>query len=275
MTAAAYHVTDAPPRAVGAARLGVGRRAPKTVLRDFYQSGSLKCLFPRSPEASLTAVTLNTAGGLTGGDVMTLDVDVAEQADLIMTTQAAERAYCAQPGEIARVATTIRVAEGARVAWLPQETLLYDKAALSRRLTVDLTGSAEALIVEPLVFGRTAMQERLTHLDLTDRIDVRRNGSYLVSDRTRLNGPAHAQLDAPAVADGAHALASVIWVSPKSLTLLKEIRDMLPASGGASLLEEDCMILRCLAPDSHALRQVLVPILHRLTDRPLPRTWML
>lgn len=263
------------PRARGEARLTVGRRDKVTVLRDFYQSGSLKCLFPRTPDAELTAVTLNTAGGLTGGDTIRLDIVAQDQSHVVLTTQAAERVYCAQPGEIAKVTTTLRAEDGATLAWLPQETLLYDGGSLARRLRVDLTGSAQVLLVEPLVFGRTAMEERLHNVHFTDRIDIVRDGTLQVADRTRLTGNANNTLAKRAVAQGANAMATVMFAVQNAGAKLDQVRNMLPDLGGASVQNEHCMIVRVLAEDSHELRKTLIPLLQFLHKRPLPRTWTL
>lgn len=269
----ASHVRQ--PRARGEVRVCVQRRGARTVLKDFYQSGSLKCLFPRTGADALTAVTLNTAGGLTGGDRISAAFDVGPRSALTITTQAAERAYRAQPGEVARLTNDVRVAQGGSVAWLPQETLLYDGATLSRRLRFDLARSARALIVEPIVFGRAAMGERLNHLRFTDRIDIFKDGVLQVADRTRLVGSVHDILLRRGVADGAGAMATLCLIAPKACTLLDAVRDCLPDSGGASLLDDDCLLVRTLAPDSHALRKAIIPLIARLHDGPLPRTWTL
>jgi urease accessory protein len=49
---------------------------------------------------------------------------------------------------------------------------------------------------------------------------------------------------------------------------------MLGSTAGASLIGSDLLILRALAPDSYALRKVLMPILTDLLAAPLPKPWM-
>ncbi len=60
-------------------------------------------LFPRPDTAALTAVLLNTAGGLTGGDRFSVSATAADGSRLTLTTQAAERVYRALPGTEARL----------------------------------------------------------------------------------------------------------------------------------------------------------------------------
>ena len=92
-----------------------------------------------------------------------------------MAAQAAERFYRALTRDApSRVRTTVTVAQGGALEWLPQETILFDRCALDRRLHVDLAADARFLAVETLVFGRAAMGERVRQGWLRDLIRVRR-----------------------------------------------------------------------------------------------------
>ena len=93
----------AQPRAVGAASIAVRQAGGISRLADLRQEGSLKLLLPRRSGAAVEAVLLNTAGGLTGGDAMEVAALAEAEAQLVLTTQAAERAYRARPGPPARV----------------------------------------------------------------------------------------------------------------------------------------------------------------------------
>ena len=121
------------------------------------------------PEGALSAperaglvdvVTLNTSGGIAGGDRLDSAFSVRTGARATIAAQAAERFYRALPGGApSQVRTRIAVADGAAVEWLPQETILFDRCALDRRLHVELAADAWFLGVETLVFGRAAMGE--------------------------------------------------------------------------------------------------------------------
>lgn len=267
--------TATPPRAEGAARIAVAVSGGRTRIAGFRQQGSLKVLWPRGGPGPLQAVLLNTAGGLTGGDRMTFAAEAGPGAALELTTQAAERAYRALPGTRAEVTVRLSAGPGARIDWLPQETILYDGAALARHLTVDLTGDATALIVEPLVIGRRAMGERVRTLSFTDRWDIRRDGRRLFADALRLTGDAEAALDRTAIGGGARAAASVLFAGPQAAGLIPGLRARLPAPSAASLIRDGLLFARLLAPDGHALRAVLIPALTNLSGRPLPKVWRL
>lgn len=267
------------PRARGAVDLHVAPRAGATVLKDLRQSGSLKVLFPRNSGDELTAVLLNTAGGITGGDRFDVSAVCGADGHLVVTTQAAERAYRAQPTETGQLRTKLSVQTGGRLDWLPQETILYDYSDLNRRLQIDLARDACALIVEPLVFGRIAMGEVLSQARFCDAIDVRRDGKVLFADRTRLDGPVHQLLQKQATGAGCGAMAGVIYTAPDAERFLDPARALLsqtdaPGAGAVSLVRDGLLFARLLAPDSFLLRKSLLPLIRMLSPQPLPRTWM-
>src|SRR6202011_1696571 len=83
-------------RAQGAVRFDVHQSEGVTRRRDLHESGSLRVRFP-SPEAEgLSAVFVNTAGGVAGGDRFEIDIAAGEGARLTLTTAAAEKIYRAE-----------------------------------------------------------------------------------------------------------------------------------------------------------------------------------
>ncbi len=253
--------------------LSVKRVAGGTALDRLRMSGSLKCLFPRSDGNGVEAVLINTAGGITGGDRFEITAEAAPGTALTLTSQAAERAYRAQPGETGHLTTTLRVAPKARLHWLPQETILFDGSALNRQLRVDLAPAAEMLLAEPLIFGRVAMGEILHDVRFRDCIDIRRDGRPLFLDRTALAKDIAAHLARPNVANGAGAMALIVYVAADAGVRLERLRAFLPQTAGASLIAADVLVARCLCADGYGLRETLVPALKFLADSELPRCW--
>ena len=235
----------------------------------------MKLLFPHATSDALNGVMLNTAGGITGGDRFGVSAHVAPGGHIVLTTQAAERAYRAQPGEVAQVTNQLSVGNKARLDWLPQETLIYDRSALRRSLTIDLAPEATVLAVEPVVFGRTEMGEVLNRIAFDDRIDVRRDGQLLFADRTRLNGNAASQLQRAAIGGGCGAMASVLLIADDAERYLAPARAQMPATGGVSLIRDGVLFARLLAVDGYTLRQTLVPLIELLGTNAIPRTWMI
>jgi urease accessory protein len=264
------------PRARGTALIAVDAdENGRTCLRDLRQSGSTKVVFPQSHTKSKDAILVNTAGGITGGDKFEIRATVASGATLTLTTQAAERAYRAQPDETGQVATSLDVAAGGQLNWLPQELILFDQCALHRKLDVALSGDAGFLMVEPMVFGRTAMREHLSSLIFRDRVSITRDGRPLYLDGADFSGDVVAHLRALAIARGAAAMASLVMVRRDAGLQLDKVRSLLPETAGATLLSPDVLVVRHLALDGFTLRRDLVPLLDHLTDNSLPTSWRL
>ena len=267
----APHAT--PPRAIGSLALSSKHRDGASRIDTFRASGSARAVFPRSAEG-LEAVVVNTSGGLTGGDRFRIDARAGVDSHMILTTQAAERAYRSASG-LARVSTHLEVERGASLFWLPQELIVFDGAALTRKLEVTLAEDAELLLVEPVIFGRALMGEVVQEGTFRDRVAITRAGRPLYSDAVSVTGDIHVRLLHPATARGMTAMASVVLVSASAEGLLDTARKLLPDTGGASLLAPDMLVIRLLAQDSYLLRAALCPLLEALSGTDLPKSWRL
>jgi urease accessory protein len=288
-------------RAVGELMVSVRQRDDIAVLYGLRQMGCLKARFPRAPIPGwIDVVTMNLSGGIAGGDRVESTFDVQAGARASIAAQAAERFYRVLPGsDPSRVRTRIIVRAGATAEWLPQETILFDRCALDRRLEVDLADDARFLGLESLVFGRAAMGEVVDRAQLRDLIRIRRGGRLLLHDAVRLEGEVAAALRRRAVADGARAIATIVQVAQDAEASLDAVRDALGAhlsrgagevdtrraSGecracapsavaGAASAWNGMLIARLVAASGAALRSAVVAVLSVLRDdRPLPRVW--
>lgn len=265
----------APPRAIGNLRLAVSHDRGCSQIRTLRQSGSLKALFPRPSGPALDAVFLNTAGGLTGGDRMQIAVEAAAGAHVILSSQAAERAYRALGPTRAEVSVALTAGPGARIDWLPQETILYDGSALTRSLQADLAADARLLVVEPLIFGRLAMGEVVRFGLLRDRWQIRQGGRLVFADVLALQGDIATHLARTGVAGGAGAMASVLYVGPDAAARLTGLRGLLPPTAGCSLIRDGVLFTRMLAGDGFDLRRGLIAVMEYLSAAPLPKVWRL
>ncbi len=220
-------------------------------------------------------VLTNTSGGVTGGDRFRTEIVAEDCACVTVTTQTAERAYRAQPGHVGRVDTTLRIGAGSRINWVPQETILFDGCAFVRRLTVELGEGSSALVVEPVVFGRSAMGESVTSALFDDRIEIRCGGQMVFLDRTRLDGDIAASLAKSGVANGAVAGAILLFAGASAEAHLARVRDLLPETAGASLVRPNLLVCRLVSEDSYTLRKVMMPLIAMLLDDVIPRPWMI
>ena len=265
-------------RARGQLVLGFRRRGAASVLARLRQEGCLKARLPAvSDSGRVEAVLLNSSGGVADGDVLTQRIALREGARATIATQAAERIYRAVAGHPpARIHTRFDVAAGASAEWLPQETILFDGAALDRALEIELDGSASFLGVEWLLFGRAAMGEFIRHGWLRDRIILRRNGRMVLRDAIRMEGDMSALLVRAATGNGARAVATIILASPDAGTRIDALRPVLgecDAEAGVSAWD-GMLVARLAARDGASLRRAVVAGLAMLRDgRPLPRVW--
>ena len=124
-------------RARGAVAFDVHLTEGVTRRRHLHESGSLRVRFPSPEDAGLSAVFVNTAGGVAGGDRFDIDIAAGEGARLTLTTAAAEKVYRA-PGRPAELSISLKARAGAHLGWLPQETILFDRAKVSRQIDIDL-----------------------------------------------------------------------------------------------------------------------------------------
>src|SRR5439155_20406983 len=104
-----------------------------------------------------------------------------------LTAAAAEKVYRAG-GPAANLNIALKAAAGAQLSWLPQETILFDRARISRRIDIDLAEDAQLLLCEIVVFGRAAMGERMLHGEFIDRWRLRRADRLVFAETVRLDG---------------------------------------------------------------------------------------
>jgi urease accessory protein len=260
-------------RAVGELRVEVRRCEERTALSGLRQAGCLKARFPRSDDPTwLEVVTLNTSGGVAGGDALNSAFTIGPEANATVASQAAERFYRALPsGGPSSVCNRISVAVGGSGEWLPQETILFDCCKVRRSLHVELAENARFLGVESLVFGRIAMGEEVNHMLLRDVIELRRGGRLLLHDAVQLDGEIAAKLRRKTIADGARALATMVYGSPDADAMLEPLRRLDVAASAW----DGMLIARVLATTGAALRTTVVDALQVLRGgRPLPRVWL-
>jgi urease accessory protein len=247
---------------------GVTRRG------DLHESGSLRVRFPSPEDEGLSAVLVNTAGGVAGGDRFDINIASRDAARLTVTTAAAEKIYRAD-GPAAELNVTLKAEGGSHLSWLPHETILFDRARIHRRFEIDLSEDASLLLCEIVVFGRVAMGERLREGEFLDRWRLRRGGRLVFAETIRLDGNIGEKLGRIAVAKGGVAIGTALIV-PGDEALVARIRELTESFGsevGISAWNGFAMARFC-AQDAARLRADMMAVLGRASGSALPRLWL-
>ncbi|MCJ2114628.1 urease accessory protein UreD [Methylobacterium sp. E-025] len=269
-------------RSVGRVMLRVAADGAGTATRiaDLAESGPSRLRFPRAHGGAAEAILVNTAGGIACGDNFAVSLALEAGAGLVLTTTAAEKIYRSD-GPVSQIANRVALGPGARLAWLPQETIVFDRARLRRRFEADLAPDAGLLVFEAVAFGRAARGERVEAGLFEDVWRIRRGGRLVYADSLRLDGPIAARLARPAIGGGARACATVLDLSPGAEARLDEARGLLAECGanagsgveaGASAWNGH-LAIRLLATDLGPLRAVAARLLVRYRGVALPRVW--
>ncbi|WGR94237.1 urease accessory protein UreD [Bradyrhizobium sp. ISRA435] len=305
--AGAASATFAANRAQGAVRFGVHLKDGVTRRGDLHESGSLRVRFPSPEDEGLSAMFVNTAGGIAGGDRFDIAISAGEGARVTLTTAAAEKVYRApaafsseagtgsreekrvQTNEsmvrsnriapcsiaAARLDIALKADTGAHLAWLPQETILFDRARIHRRFDIDLADNASLLLCEIVVFGRAAMGETMRHGEFVDRWRMRRGRRLVFAETVRLDGEIGEKLARPAIAGGGTAIGTALIV-PGDAALVERIREASDNFGGEVGISawNGFAMVRFCAQDAARLRADMMTVLSRASAVTLPRLWL-
>lgn len=262
-------------RGDGAADIVFGRDG----LATLYQRAPCRVLFPEPEPGDLPiAALLTTSGGLAGGDRLRLSFRVEAGARALATTAAAEKIYRSL-GPAAEIAVALAAEAGGWLEFLPQETILFDRARLVRRVEAELAPGARLIAAETLVFGRAARGERFARGLLHEAWRVRVAGRLVWADALRLDGDVGAMLASPTGFGGAAALATALYVGEDAASHLPLARALAEAGDGAATLVNGVLLARFLGARADAVRLALAQYLRQLRHAAgglpaaLPRLW--
>jgi urease accessory protein len=262
------HTSDAsksPPsdrdlqRADGCGRIVLSGSENGTRIEDVFERSPLRIMFPRTQQRRVEeAVIINTGGGVAGGDRLECSVVVLSGASIAVTSQAAEKVYRALY-EPARVVTRLKAQESAKLAWLPQETIVFNRARLHRTTEIELFSGAELLAIEWLVMGRAAHGEAVTGGNITDSWRVKKDGRLIWADSFRITDEIFQHLKTKALLSNCNAIATLIYFGLDLNRRLDFLREIIPSLGCtcAATLVSGLIVVRFAAKESSDLKRAL------------------
>jgi len=218
-------------RAEGVVRIVLSGSENGTRVKEVFQQSPLRVLFPGTTACAVEeAVLLNTGGGIAGGDRLECGVTALANASIAVTSQAAEKVYRALTVP-ARSATRLKVCAAAKLAWLPQETILFNWARLCRTTEIELTHGAELLALEWLVLGRAAHGEKMTGGHIADSWRVKKDGQLIWADSFRVTDEVFPHLHRKALLSDCKAFGTLVYFGPRLDARLEFLRDIAPSLG--------------------------------------------
>jgi urease accessory protein len=215
-------------RSDGFARLILAGSAHGTRIVDIFQRSPIRIMFPGIRGAPVEeAVVVNTAGGIAGGDRLEFALTVLANASVTVTSQAAERVYRAL-NEPALIETRLKICKAAKLAWLPQETIVFNGGRMRRNTEIEISAGAELLALEWLVLGRAAHGEEIVGGQIIDGWQVRLDGRLIWADRFRATDDVFPRLRSRALLADFKAIGTLIYFGPDSAARVQFLRDLAP-----------------------------------------------
>lgn len=231
------------------------RGAPRTVLHDRHD-GPLRVLASLYPEGSAIChnVLVHPPGGLVGGDVLAIDITLDPDAHALVTTPGATRFY-RSTGETATQRLHAALAGGARLEWLPLETIAYSGCLGENLMRFELAPGAEMIGWDLLALGLPASDQAFVRGRFTQQIEL--PGRWL--ERGVIDALDTHLLDSPLGWAGHRVMGTLWFAAGRSLTgarreaLLAAARevsegDALQRTSGATAVHDGVIVLRVLAP---------------------------
>lgn len=214
-------------RADGCCRIVLSGSESGTRIEDVFERSPIRVMFPRNGYSVMEeAVLINTAGGIAGGDRLECSVVALPGASIAVTSQAAEKVYRAL-NEPAHVTTSLKAREASRLAWLPQETIVFNWARLHRTTEIELVSGSELLALEWLVLGRAAHGEMVVGGRITDNWRVNKDNRLIWADNFRITDETFAQTNRKALLSDRRAIATLIYFGPGLDKRLESLRESL------------------------------------------------
>ncbi|MBM7061315.1 urease accessory protein UreD [Pseudomonas sp. UL073] len=238
-----------------------------------------KHLYPEGPQVC-QHIIVHPPGGIAGGDRLSIAAHVGTDAWAQLTSPGAAKWYRAAGPAYQRL--ELRVAAGATLEWLPQETIVYSAAQAELTTRIDLEGDARLFYWDIVALGRPAAGERFASGHFQAHLDIRRDGQLLWHERQRVVG-GDGLLDSPIGLAGQPVFATLLVTGEIDADLLERCRELLGPAGqsvrGDLTQLPGLLVARCLASEALHARAWLIALWRLLRPALLgreavpPRIW--
>ncbi|AYC34508.1 urease accessory protein UreD [Pseudomonas cavernae] len=234
-----------------------------------------KHLYPEGPQVC-QHIIVHPPGGIAGGDRLAIAARVERDAWAQLTSPGAAKWYRAAGP--AYQTLDLRVAGGATLEWLPQETIVYSAAQAELHTRIELEGDARLFYWDIAALGRPAAGERFASGHFQSRLDIRRDGQLLWHERQRIVG-GDGLLDSPIGLAGQPVFATLLVSGEIHADLLERCRELVTPVRGDLTQLPGLLVARCLASEALHARAWLIALWRLLRPALLgreavpPRIW--
>ncbi|NWA25308.1 urease accessory protein UreD [Pseudomonas gingeri] len=234
-----------------------------------------KHLYAEGPEVC-QHIIVHPPGGIAGGDRLAISARVEADAWAQLTSPGAAKWYRANGP--AYQTLDLKIAAGATLEWLPQETIVFSAAQAELRTRIDLEGDARLLYWDMVALGRPASGERFDRGHFQSQLDIRRDGQLLWHERQRIEG-GDGLLDSPIGLDGQPVFATLLVTGEIDSELLERCRSVPTRVRGDLTQLPGLLVARCLASEALHARAWLIELWRLLRpallgrDAVPPRIW--
>jgi urease accessory protein len=276
-----------------------GNRIKTALVRNVH-SGPLrvqKALYPEAINPQIChAVIVHPPAGVAGGDVLNVNVALDANTHALITTPGATQWYKSSADTPATMSVNLWLADHAKLDWLPQENILFDRSHAQLHTTIDLAPSASAIGWDVCMLGRSAAGESWQHAALQQRTVITRGRhplwvehSELSSDLSSEMNDDHALRNNLAALAG-HSIMGTLWAvgerahSEQAQSFAASLPYDAALKTGITFLQDNhysggAILLRVLGNDMESVRRCMVsawlhfrPIIHGAAAVPL-RLW--
>ena len=264
-------------RKVGRTAVTHAHKGPIRVLKSLYPEGDAIC----------HTVLVHPPSGLVGGDTIDIAVSVGPAAHALVTTPGASRFY-RSTGEWATQQVHAQLADGARLEWLPLETLAYNNCKARNTARFSLAGDSELIAWDLTALGLPLAGQPFESGTLRQHLEV--EGVWL--ERGDIAGNDDGLLNSALGFNGHRCAGTLVFASGRSIApnrvdmALKMCMDLISAhelctQAGVTQPNDQVIVLRTLSaqvePSLDLLRHVWAAWRALLWDLPThePRLWRL
>lgn len=235
-------------------KLHYSHEGPLRVMRSLYPEGPAIC----------HNVMVHPPGGLVEGDVLAVNIEVANGAHALLSTSGATRFYGNQNGQASLQRVQVSVAKGGRLEWLPLESIAYPRCIAENTLDMDIAPGGSAMAWDITALGLPQAGKPFNSGRFRQRMRV--NGDWLES--AWIDGQDDLLMNSPLGLKGQRCMGTLIWAAghavaaPTQANWIECVRGCLPSTlnplaTGATWPNDHVLVVRVLGPMVEPVMAVL------------------